>query len=43
MNNNDLRKIALSKFHDFKQNKNIDMNHSKEFRYLLDFSNVIEH
>ena len=41
MNNTSMRKMALSKFSDFKQSKNIDMKQNKEFRYLLDFSNVL--
>ena len=38
MNNNDMRKLALEKFQDFKDNKNIDMDKTSELRYLFDFS-----
>ena len=38
MSNTELRKLAFQKFRDLKENKNIDMEKNKEFRYLLDFS-----
>ena len=38
MSNDQTRKLALEKFRDLKDHKNIDMNKNKEFRYLLDFS-----
>jgi hypothetical protein len=39
MNNNETRKLALEKFRDFKDHKNIDMSKTAELRYLFDFSN----
>lgn len=39
MNNTPTRKLALEKFRDFKDNKNVDMNKNSDLRYLLDFSN----
>ena len=39
MNNTDTRKLALEKFRDFKDHKNIDMSKTAELRYLFDFSN----
>tara|TARA_B100001175_G_C19294428_1_gene535111 strand:- start:297 stop:722 length:426 start_codon:yes stop_codon:yes gene_type:complete len=38
INTKELRKIALEKFTDFKESKNIDMKKNSEFRYLLDFN-----
>jgi hypothetical protein len=38
MLNEQTRKLALEKFRDFKEHKNIDMEKNKDFRYLLDFS-----
>ena len=37
MNNTDTRKLALEKFRDFKDHKNIDMSKTAELRYLFDF------
>jgi len=39
MNNTETRKLALEKFRDFKDYKNIDMSKTVELRYLFDFSN----
>ena len=39
MSNKETRKLALEKFRDLKENKNIDMNKNSDLRYLLDFSN----
>ena len=39
MSNTETRKLALEKFRDLKEHKNIDMNKNSDFRYLLDFSN----
>ena len=39
MNNTETRKLALEKFRDFKDHKNIYMTKTSELRYLFDFSN----
>tara|TARA_A100001015_G_C14471227_1_gene511812 strand:+ start:42 stop:461 length:420 start_codon:yes stop_codon:yes gene_type:complete len=42
INNNEMRKIAIKKFSDFKDHKTIDMKKNEDFRYLLDFNLPID-